>query len=161
MKKIIISPYSKKPRKTKPTDPDKINPKNYPFWNLVVVKLKAKGYHVIQVGVAGEEPIGANEIKSNLSIKDLKELLMSCSTWASVDNFFNHFATYYGKKGVVIFGRSDPEIYGYAQNINLLKDRSCLRVDQFGLWESDEFRRDVFVDSDIVIDAIEKLSEQN
>lgn len=160
MKRIIISPYSKKLRKLKASDPDKTNPKNYPFWKLVVAKLKTKGYHVIQVGVAGEESIGATEVKLNLSLKELTELLMTCDTWASVDNFFNHFATYNGKRGVVVFGRSDPEIYGYAENINLLKDRSCLRMDQFGLWESDEFRRDVFVDSDVVVEAIEKLSEQ-
>lgn len=157
MKKIIISPYSKKLRKFTPNEPDRVNPKNYPYWKEVVSLLKDKGFYVVQVGTTGEELIGANEVKFDLKIKDLTVLLAGCSTWASVDNFFNHFATYYKKKGVVAWGRSDPDIFGYADNINLLKDRACLRKNQFELWEQDEYREDVFVSPDLVVSAIEYL----
>lgn len=158
MKKIIISPYSRKLRKKDPSYLDRINPKNYPYWKEVVSILKNKGYHVIQVGVHGEELIGANEVKFNLTLKELKDLLYSCDGWASVDNFFNHFATFYKKKGVVVWGRSDPNIYGYAENINLLKDRKNLRADQFGLWEDDVFIESVFDNPEKVVSAIESLN---
>ncbi len=158
MKKIIISPYSRKLRSFTKETQTKVNPKNFPYWKEVVSSLQLKGYHVIQVGIDGEEPVGANEIKFNLKLKDLKLLLLDCDTWASVDNFFNHFATFYNKKGVVVWGRSDPNIYGYSQNINLLKDRKYLRSNQFELWEQDEFNIDSFVSPDAVVSAIESLS---
>jgi ADP-heptose:LPS heptosyltransferase len=157
-KTIIISPYSKKLRKAKPTDPDKVNPKNYPWWKEVTKQLQSKGYRVIQVGVPGEGPIGADEVKQGLKLKDLAKLLSEAATWASVDNFFNHFATYHGKRGVAVFGRSDPNIFGYAQNINLLKDRVFLRPQQFELWEQDVFTEQAFVDPDVVVAAIESIA---
>ncbi len=135
----------------------KENPKNYPHWETVVSSLRAKGYYVIQVGVKDEPLIGADSVRHGMSLKDLKELLMQSSGWISVDNFFNHFATYHGKRGIVIFGRSDPEIFGYPQNINLLKDRTCLREKQFELWEQDEFNADVFVAPENVVSAIDDL----
>ena len=138
-------------------EPEKDNPKNYPFWEDVVKLLRSKGYYVIQVGVSGELQIGANEVRYDLSLKDLKKLLDEVDTWASVDNFFNHFATYYKKRGVVVFGRSDPKIYGYPVNINLLKDKKFLRTDQFGLWESLDFKQDVFVEPYMVVSAIETI----
>lgn len=156
MKKIIISPYSKRLRKFSVNDPDKTNPKNYPYWKEVVLLLKNKGFYIIQIGVPGEDLIGADEVKFNLNIKDLISLLSECSTWICVDNFFNHFATYYKKRGVVIFSRSDPLIFGYLQNINLLKDRKYLRKNQFELWEQDEFNKDAFVSPEEVARSVEK-----
>ena len=157
MKKILISPYSRRLRKFNPTDPDKVNPKNYPYWKEVVSKLKEKGYYVIQIGTSGEELIDANETRFNLKLNDLKELLLSSDCWASVDNFFNHFATYYKKRGVVVFGLSDPNIFGYPENINLLKDRKLLRKHQFELWEQVDFDKNVFVDPEVVVSSIERL----
>jgi len=157
MKKVLISPYSKKLRKFSLNDNDKVNPKNYPYWKEVVTKLRDKNIYVIQVGVSGEDPVGADEIKFDLKLNDLKNLLLEASTWISVDNFFNHFATFYNKKGIVIWSRSDPLIFGYKQNINLLKDVKYLRDNQFQLWEQDEFCLEAFVDTDIVISAIESI----
>lgn len=158
MKKVIISPYSRQLRKFNLNDIDRINPKNYPYWKDVISQLRSKNYYVIQVGVSGEGLLGANEERFNLSLKDLRELLLSANGWASVDNFFNHFATYYKKKGVVIFGHSDPKIYGYAENINLLKDRSYLRKDQFCLWEQDTFDENCFVAPEVVVSAIQNIA---
>ena len=151
MKTVIISPFSKLLRN------NERNPKNYPFWKDVVGLLKEKGIHIIQIGVLGEEQIGAHEVKLNLKLKELETLLDKSDTFVSVDNFFNHFASYYGKKGVVIFSRSDPNIFGYSQNINLLKDRKHLRSNQFELWEQDSFNLDAFIDPISVVQAIESL----
>mgnify|MGYP000919647777 CR=1 FL=1 len=46
MKKIIISPFSKKLRRFNLNEPEKDNPKNYPFWEDVVKLLRSKGYYV-------------------------------------------------------------------------------------------------------------------
>ena len=151
MKTIIISPFSK------PLRTNRENPKNYPYWGQVVKNLRLLGYRTVQIGTVGEPSIGADDTKFGLKLKDFKKLLDESNGFACVDNFFNHFATFYGKRGVVVFGRSDPKIFGYEQNINLLKDRACLRKNQFDIWEHDEFRADVFVSADEVVAAICKL----
>ena len=150
-KTIIISPYSKKLRNT-----DNENPKNYPFWHDVVFLLKEKDYKIIQIGIEGEERIGnTDEFLVSLPFDELKEKLKDCFVWISVDNMINHLGAFIKKPGICLFGFSDPRIYGYEQNVNLLKDRKYLRKDQFGLWESIEYNQEVFVEPQEVVEAVE------
>jgi ADP-heptose:LPS heptosyltransferase len=146
--KVIISPWSKALRNGKE------NPKNYPFWKEVVDGLKEKGIHVIQAGVTGEKLLGADSTAFNLSLDDLAELIKSCDAWVSVDNFFQHFCYLLEQPGIVIFGRSDPNIFGHELNDNLLKNRSYLRATQFTFWEDVEFSTECFVEPKVVIEAI-------
>lgn len=157
MKRILISPFAKKLRPKNGMENNNPNAKNYPYWNDVVNLLKEKNYYIIQVGTLGEELLPANEHKFNLSLQNLKTLLDTCDTWICVDSFFQHFATYHNKKGVVIFGKSDPNIFGYERNINLLKSRSFLREDQFNFWDDVIYDKNVFVNPDVVIDAVELI----
>lgn len=147
-KKVIISPFSRCLRN------GKTNPKDYPFWKEVVQILHKSGINVVQIGGNGEESIGADEYKVGLPLSELGELLISSDTWISVDNFFNHFCALYKKPGVVIFGKSDPKIFGYDQNINLLKDRKFLRPLQFDVWDSEIFDSSVFVEPEVVCKAV-------
>lgn len=152
MKTIIVSPYSRRLRNGKE------NPKNFPHWEEVVSKLKKDGYSVVQVGVIGEVPIkGVDAFQVGLLLKKLSELLKECSTWISVDNFFQHFAYLEGKKGVVIFGQSDPKVFGHEVNVNLLKDRKYLRDRQFDIWETATYNADVFVTSTDVVNAVKQI----
>ncbi len=149
MKKIIISPYSRKLLN------GKNNPKNYPYWNSVCLLLKFKGYEIVQIGVEGEEIVdGVNEVMFNLSFLQLEKLVLKCKGWISVDNFFQHFCYLLNKPGVVIFGPSDPLIFGHFLNINLLKDRMFLREDQFNLWDSCEFKEERFIEPLSVVNAV-------
>ena len=138
-KEIVISPFAREMRNKKQ------NPKNYPWWNNLVKELQSKGFSVTQIGVQGEESIGANRMLLNLSIEELKKIITDCFLWISVDNFMGHFGSYIGRPGIVIWGKSDPLIFGNEKNINILKDRKYLRNDQFGLWESEEFDESVFM----------------
>lgn len=151
MKTVIISPFSRGLRN------GARNPKNYPHWKEVVTLLRENSVKVIQVGVEGEEDIGADEWKKNMRLADLTQLVKSANTWAAVDNFFPHMAATIKKKGVAIFGRSDPAIFGYPDNLNLLKNKECLRPNQWELWEQDSYRDDVWVTPDIVCLAIFSL----
>ncbi len=146
MKKIIISPYSSKLS-------NKVNPKNYPYWNEITKSLKSLNYFLIQVGITDEERLRNIDLfKINLDFNtELKELLDSCFCWFSVDNFFHHFAAYYNKPGVVIFTVSDPRIFGHAQNLNLYRGEQYFRKDQFGIWENSEYNKKAFIDPAIVI----------
>ena len=134
---IIIAPYAQKLRTGKE------NPKNYPYWEELVQELQ-KTIHVVQVGVEGEKQL-VEDFRKNLPIAQLRTLLKECKTWIGVDSFFQHLAWDEGKPGIVLWGPSDPLIWGHPENINLLKDRSHLVENQFLWWEATEHRNDRFV----------------
>lgn len=144
---IIISPFARGLREPRP------HPKNYPYWKEVIEKIDDE---IIQVGVKGEEQL-VDDFRTNLKLTELAELVKSCTTWVSLDSFFQHFCWDLGKKGIVIFGQSDPKIFGHPENINLLKDRKYLREKQFWLWEQCEYNKDAFVEPTVVLEELKKL----
>ena len=150
MSKIIISPYSRLLRNGKP------NPKNYPFWAELIQLLREKDIYVIQVGVKGEEEFDVDEVLFNEPLKKLVVLLNECDHWISVDNFFQHLAYVNNKPGFVLFGQSDPNIFGHKENINILKDRKYLRPLQFDIWERTDQIDECFVEPEIIMERISK-----
>jgi len=143
--KIIIAPYSHK------MPNGKSNPKNWPYWKELVKELAYKGHTTYQIGIEGEELLGCDEDWIGQSFDELKELLDITDIFISVDSFFPHFAHYNGKNGVVIFTQSDPKIFGYEENNNLLKDRKYLRENQFWLWTQAEYNEDSFISVEEVL----------
>lgn len=153
MAKIILAPWSAK----LPTG--RTNPKNPPmeFWIRVVNKLNALSHEVIQLGVAGEERIeGVSQFIQNWPFKKLRDVVSDCDLFLSVDTWLPHFvfAEKLNKRGVVVFSLSSPEIWGHAENINLLKDRKYLRPRQFQTWFEVEYNEDAFVAPDTVVEAV-------
>lgn len=154
MKKVVISPFSKKLRN------GENNPKNYPHWQKVINLLKNEGIYVIQVGRSdqGETIFEANETQFDLSQKDLQKLVKTCDSWACVDNFFHHMCSLIlDKPGVVVWGKSNPDIFGYSHNINLLKGKSYLRVKQFDIWEHEKYNPNCWVSPEKVFQSIVDL----
>lgn len=145
--KIILFPFAKKMRVDKP------HPKNYPHWVELVKLLNADGHQLLQLGVEGEDQLVEN-FKKNLSYDVLCEEVKACDTWIGVDSFGQHLAWSLDKRGIALFGQSDPIIFGHEENVNLLKDRSYLREQQFWLWEQAEYNPDSFVTPDVVIKAL-------
>jgi hypothetical protein len=146
---IVIAPYAQKLRN------GNINPKNYPYWSELVAQLQVAGFGVVQVGVHGEDPL-VPDFRKGLSLTKLSELVMECGTWIAVDSFFQHFCWDLKKPGIVLWGQSDPNIFGHPENINLLKDRKYLRKNQFHIWEQCEYNSDCFVDPSAVINILTK-----
>lgn len=132
---IIVHPWARKLRNGKE------NPKNYPYWKELVSIIKEP---IIQIGVQGEEQL-VEDFRTNLSMAELENIVLKCRTWISVDSFFQHFCWDLGVPGIVLWGQSDPNIFGHKENINLLKSRHFLRKDQFFLWEQCEFNKEAFV----------------
>ena len=143
---ILIHPFARKMRNGKE------NPKNYPYW-IDLINLMIDKYHIIQLGIDGEEQL-VYDFRKNLKLKEIEGLIDECSTWIAIDSFFQHLAWLKGKKGIVIFGKSDPNIFGHKENINLLKDRKNLRDKQWWLWEQTEFNKNDFIEPKIIIDSI-------
>lgn len=90
-----------------------------------------------------------------LTWERMKEHLDWCNTWISVDSYWQHFAWYYGKKGIVIWGQSDPLIFGHKENINLLKDKASLRTHQFASWEETSYNEDVFIEPKLIKEKLD------
>lgn len=144
---VIISPFSR------PLRNGKRNPKEYCWWIEVIQSLKDKGLYVIQIGAPGEIQL-TDDFRPGLKLKELAELMLQCRTWIAVDNFMPHFGALNKKPGIVLWGKSDPLIFGHSQNHNLLKSRSFLRKNQFGIWEEEEYSPDVFVAPEEVISYV-------
>jgi ADP-heptose:LPS heptosyltransferase len=150
--KILLSPYSK------PLRNGKENPKNYPYWETVVSKLIADGHEVVQIRYGGEKEVpGIKSVVEYTSLKVVEKLLDECDTFLAIDNFLQHLAHFKKKVGVVVWGKSDPTLFGYHENTNLLKDRKYLRNRQFDIWEAEEFDPKVFVEPQIVVESVEKI----
>jgi hypothetical protein len=66
-------------------------------------------------------------------------------------------AWYYNKSGIVLWGQSDPRIFGHIENINLLKNNRYLRKDTFGTWGNVPYDAEAFVSPAEVLDALEKF----
>ena len=149
---ILIFPWAQK------MSDGKVNPKNYHRWWEVVALLKKQldqerfGTH--QISRSGERDLGCTKRSDDLSLADIENLILGCDTWISVDSFGQHMAWFLRKPGVVIFGQSDPAIFGHSENINLLKSRKYLRENQFWLWSQCEVNEDAFVSPDVVVAAV-------
>lgn len=143
---VIIAPYAKR------LISGKRNPKDYPYWDQVIKGIKDP---VVQVGVEGEKQI-AQDFRKNLPISELRGLIRDCRTWVSVDSFFQHLAWDEGKPGIVLWGVSDPLIFGHPENVNLLRDRMHLAQNQFLWWEYTEHSDDRFVGPEEVLMHINK-----
>lgn len=111
----------------------KPSPKNYPYWPEVVSALKSR-WECIQVSSSREPGIGCAARIDDAKLPRIAKMLEDCSTWLSVDSFVPHMAWTLKQPGVVIFGPSDPKIFGHPENINLLKDPRYLRRWQFRHW---------------------------
>ena len=141
---ILIAPYAQKLRNGKE------NPKNYPWWPELISLIKEP---IVQIGIKGEEQL-VEDFRQNLSMVELKDLVSQCRTWIAVDSFFQHFAWDLNKPGIVLWGQSDPNIFGHPENTNLLKDRKYLREKQFWWWEQCDYKAEAFVRPEEVIKYI-------
>lgn len=142
--KIVLFPWAKQLRT------GKNNPKNYPWWPELISMLESQGHELIQVGIDGESQL-VPDFRTNLSIPELSDLMKTADTWIAVDSFGQHLGWDLGIRGMVLFGQSDPAIFGHKENVNVLKSRSYLRDQQFWWWEQCDYRDDAFVDPETVL----------
>lgn len=149
---IVISPFARVGIDGQPS------PKDYPYWSELISLIKERydNVYLVQVGVEGEKDIGCHCFLKNLPFKVLSMLIRGCDVWISVDNFFHHLASHLNKPGIVIFGVSDPLVFGDERNINLLKDRKYLQ-NKFDNWSVKYKNDEAFIPPEVVIDALDKF----
>jgi hypothetical protein len=116
--------------------------KSYPYWNEFLTL--AKGYEI-------------KKIEGMLEEQAIIDLVNWCNVWISIDTFLPHLVRRHNlKPGIVIWGKSDPLIFGYKENANLLKDRKYLRTEQFRWWFDEKHDPDVFVAPEVIFKEIQK-----
>jgi ADP-heptose:LPS heptosyltransferase len=153
VKQCVISPYSRKMR-----NGNEHNPKDYPFWNELINLLKEE-YDIIQIGMPGEKKLdGVKDFLIGKPLDELTEMVKYQDLLVAVDNFFPHLCHLIPKPGVVLFGPSDPLIFGHKENINILKDRKYLREKQFDIWEVLPCDNDRFCSPEEVMKIIKQSS---
>lgn len=115
------------------------NAKAYPYWDELTG-------HEIKV------------LEGKLSTQEIIDLVNWSDVWVATDTFLQHFCAYHKlKRGIVIWGKSDPKLFGYEHNINLLKDRKYLRRHQFLWWKDEPIDKEAFVSIDVLQKAISML----
>lgn len=149
---IVISPYSKR------LFNGEICAKNYPYWKKVLKLLERQSkIQVVQIGVNGEvllQEESENFVTVfNAPLAKIEGMVLGAKVWVSVDNFLQHLMKDL-RRGIVVWGKSDPLIFGYDTNINILKDRSYLRPNQFDFWETEKLDIDCWVNPEEVADKI-------
>ena len=108
------------------------NPKNYPYAGALVALIKEHDPDVVFVG---------NE---KLPFKDLENMVDCADMIVCIDSFLQHLAWIRGKYAYVIWGQSDPLLFGHSCHINLLKDRKYLRKYQYEIWETTPMNQTVY-----------------
>lgn len=88
---------------------------------------------VVQIGVTGETQL-VPDFRENQTLDQLADLVKTCRFWISCDSFFQHFAWDFGIPGAVLWGPSDPNIYGYSENLNITKSKEFKIPNQFLMW---------------------------
>lgn len=153
MSRILIAPYPAKLRN------QPVSAKHYPSWSELVFMLKANGHEIIQIGVKDEPRInGVDQFIVGWPFPKIRTLMEECDTFISVDSWFPHFAYYYRlPRGVVLWGKSNPAIWGYPENENLFVSEANFRQWQYQDWESEPHDLSVFVPARQVVWAVERV----
>lgn len=143
---IIISPYSH----------DENHAKSYPYWNELIAKIKTLGYKTIQIGTKNEPLFNTDEHYIDLPFKEIENKILECRCWISVDNFLQHLCNCMSTviQGIVIYGLSDPNLFGYKYNKNILKSKNNLRSNQFDSWPHVKRNDNVFFKPDEMFEQI-------
>jgi len=150
---IIISPYSFHPQ----------HAKSYPYWHDLIPKISQLGYKLVQIGRAGEEPLpNMSDYWWSLPFNELERRVSNCRCWISVDNFLQHLCNCMPMivPGIVIFGLSDPKVFGYHYNKNILKSTSFLRPRQFEVWPNAQLDANAFDKADIIFSKVIEFLEK-
>jgi hypothetical protein len=133
--------------------------KTYPFWNILIDNLKEAGYKVVQFKFKNEPSYNNVDEVITPSFPTIVELLKDPDSYLiSNDSFIPHLLNVYlpTKKNFVLFGCTNPDIYGYSQNINILKSKSFLVENQFTVLKDLQPNKNMWIEPIFILEIIEK-----
>lgn len=102
------------------------------YWKELV-KMLNKTFDIIQIGGSGEDPIEGvtTYLMGATSIRQTISLIKNSLTFVSIDSLVGHAGCAVNKSGVILFGRSNPFIFGHDSNVNVWVEDSCEIHDMF------------------------------
>jgi len=112
--RILIAPFSSRSPNVKR------NPKEWPHWPELVLRLREAGHVVVQLGEHGDILLPADERVMPVDMARIGDMLREADTFVSVDTWLQHAAALHGVKGIVIWSVTDPKIFGRDMHVNLL-----------------------------------------
>jgi len=143
-----------------------VSPKDYPYFDELIEKIKNnfENVEINQLGSPKDKKLNKiNNYYFDVNLQDIKNLINEHDLWISVDSFLPHYCNCYNlKNGFVIYTVSDPLIFGYKNNINLIKDRKYIRDRKiiFIYYKKEDFNKNAFIDYNMIFEKIkEKLSD--
>lgn len=82
-------------------------------------------YSFIQLGLAKDELVkGAIDMRG-ISIRDSMAVIKASMCYVGIDSFMAHAATAVSTPAVVLFGATQPAVFGSLSNLNLYTDHHC------------------------------------
>lgn len=148
---ILFAPFAEK----QPWLNGSPSPKDYP-WAKELAELLRED-NLIQVGGNNDEQV-APDFRRNLSFTELGELIKESRTAICVDSYLQHYYWYMDKPAIVLWGISDPIIFGHTLHMNLLKDRKYLRGNQFDLYYENQINLEAFVKPEEVMRVLSEIN---
>lgn len=117
---VLICPGSESPRKQMPQEK----------WEALVSMLRERQINVVQAGRMFEQYIrGAYDLRGLTTPLQLVSLMKKISMVVTSDNFAMHAAHLANAAAVVVWGPTDPLVYGYTEQVHLQAARACEYVD--------------------------------
>ncbi len=149
--KLLFAPFAARG----PSLGGKPSPKDYPN-PKELCELLEKDHEVIQMA-GSDDPQVAKDVRRNLPHAQVGELIKWSDTGVCVDSYLQHAFWERRKKAIVLFGISDPIIFGHPENVNLLRDRKYLRPRQYDLYYTNEYCNEAFVTPEEVVKALSEI----
>ena len=128
--------------------------KMYPLeWWAEVLKALPE-HQFFQIGMQGDPVINGAMVYFNMDEAGIRALAAKCEYIVCCDSFLQHMLAPTYRKIIVLWSKSNPDIFGYSHNTNLLKDKELLRPDQYGIWPQCPYDPNAFIDYRILVDLI-------
>jgi ADP-heptose:LPS heptosyltransferase len=117
---IVIAPGSASPRKEW----------SHENWAALCRRLRAADFFVIQVGEARQRHVRlAYSLLGLTEPRQIFGVLRRADLIVTVDNFLMHAAHHLNLPAVVLWGPTEPEVYGYPEQCHLSSRNSCPKPD--------------------------------
>jgi len=95
-------------------------------WVELIKKGKTDGYNFVQLGLMEETYIkGCIDLRGQLTLRESLSILNSADGYIGVDSFWAHAASALNVPAIVLFGDTNPEIWGHKNNHNIYKKTDC------------------------------------
>ena len=124
------------------------------WWDKVITAFPKTTFY--QIGTRGDEIVNNCITKFGLSEPEIIKLAKECDFVVATESFLPHLLHPYNIPCIVLFSRSDPEIFGYKENINLIKDRKYIREDIYGKWITCPVIPEAYIEPEILIKLLKK-----